>query len=194
MEDHPTLNIEVVLDDRDVDLIEAGIDVALRIGRLADSSLTVRKIGQIQRRVIGTPAYFKAKGIPQTPADLVKHQAVVYDQRGGGTAWTFKRGAAEISVAVDGRVRVTAAEGVRAGVLAGLGLVIASEWMFTPELRSGAVKSVLGDWQLPPVDLWAVFPTGRQPNAKARAFASYIEKQISKAKSGYSNGPQPADG
>jgi hypothetical protein len=88
-------------------------------------------------------------------------------------------------------LRVTAAEGVRAGVFEGLGLVIASEWILTPELKSGVVKSVLGDWQLPRVDLWAVFPTGRQPNAKARAFISHIEKQISKVKTGHSKVHNP---
>ena len=91
-------------------------------------------------------------------------------------------GGAEISVTFEGRVRVTAAEGVREGVFAGLGLAIASEWMFAPELKSGAVRSVLDDWLLPPIDLWVVFPTGRQASAKARAFASYIETQMANAK------------
>ena len=177
--EHPALDIDILLDDRNIDLIEAGIDIALRMGQLSDSSLTARKIGESRRRVVGTPAYFEAKGIPQSPADLVNHQAVVYDQGGGGTAWTFRRGTSEASVTVDGRLRVSAAEGVRAGVFAGLGLAVASEWMFAPELKSGAVKSVLDDWLLPAVDLWAVFPTGRQASAKARAFASFIEKELS---------------
>jgi DNA-binding transcriptional LysR family regulator len=72
---HPALDIHFILDDRNIDLIEAGIDVALRMGQLADSSLTARKIGQCRRLVIGSPAYFKAMGIPQTPADLARHQA-----------------------------------------------------------------------------------------------------------------------
>lgn len=177
--EHPALDIDILLDDRNIDLIESGIDIALRMGQLSDSSLTARKIGESRRRVVGSPAYFKAKGIPQSPADLVNHQAVVYDQGGGGTAWTFRRGTSEASVTVDGRLRVSAAEGVRAGVFAGLGLAVASEWMFAPELESGAVKSVLDDWLLPAVDLWAVFPTGRQASAKARAFASFIEKELS---------------
>ena len=177
--EHPALDIDILLDDRNIDLIEAGIDIALRMGQLSDSSLTARKIGESRRRVVGSPAYFETKGIPQGPADLVDHQAVVYDQGGGGTAWTFRRGTSEASVTVDGRLRVSAAEGVRAGVFAGLGLAVASEWMFAPELKSGAVRSVLDDWLLPAVDLWAVFPTGRQASAKARAFASFVEKELS---------------
>ncbi len=176
---HPALSVDVVLDDRPIDLIEAAIDVALRMGQLTDSALTARKIGQCARRVIGLPTYFAAMGVPETPADLATHQAVVYEQPSGGTDWTFRRGSTETAVTIDGRVRVSAAEGVREGVLAGLGLAVASEWMFAPELKSGAVKTVLDNWLLPPIDLWAVFPTGRQASAKARAFAGFIEQQIS---------------
>jgi DNA-binding transcriptional LysR family regulator len=176
---HPALDIDVVLDDRNVDLIESGIDVALRMGELADSTFAARKIGQSPRRVIGTQAYFNTMGVPLTPANLVAHQTVIYEQDTGGTAWTFRQQTAETSITVEGRLRVNAAEGVRAAVLAGLGIAIASEWMFAPELKSGLVQLVLTDWELPPLDVWAVFPTGRQASAKARAFAAFIEKQIS---------------
>ena len=180
LSEHPALDIDVVLEDRDLDLVAAGIDVALLIGRLADSAVTARKIGQCQRRVIGTPAYFEARGVPQTPADLLAHHAIVYEQRDGGASWSFRRGTSETTVAVSGRLRVSAGEGIREGVLAGLGFAIGSEWLFTPELKSGAVISVLEDRSLlPAVDLWAVFPTGRQASAKARAFASFIESQMS---------------
>jgi DNA-binding transcriptional LysR family regulator len=176
---HPSLNVEAILDDREIDLIEAGIDVGLRLGQLADSVLTARKIGTCARLVIATPSYFKGKGLPQNPSDLLSHHAVIYEQRPGGATWSFRRGTAEIPVTLNGRVRVSAAEGVREGVLAGLGFAVASEWLFARELKSGAVKPVLEDWSLPPLDLWAVFPTGRQVSAKARAFANFIEQQIS---------------
>jgi DNA-binding transcriptional LysR family regulator len=175
---HPSLDIDVVLDDRDIDLVAAGVDVALLIGRLADSAATTRKIAQCRRRVIGTPAYFEATGVPQTPADLLAHQAIVYEQRDGRPTRAFRQGTSETNVTVSGRLRVSAMEGVREGVLAGLGFAIASEWAFAPELKSGSVISVLDDWSLPAVDLWAVFPTGRQASAKARAFASFIESQM----------------
>lgn len=176
--EHPALDVDVVLDDQNIDLIEAGVDLALRMGDLADSSAAARKIAQSARRVVGTPAYFAAHGTPRTPADLVAHQAVIYTQRGGGTAFTFRRGTEESAVTIGGRVRVSAAEGVRAAVLAGLGLTVASEWMFVPELTSGAITSVLDDWALPAVDLWAVFPSGRQASTKARMFAAFIEARI----------------
>ena len=175
---HPDLEIEVVLDDRNVDLVEGGIDVALRMGDLQDSSLTARKIGQSQRIVVGAPGYFARMGVPRFPADLVDHQAVVYDQRGGGSVWTFTQGATETAVTIKGRLRLTAAEGVREAVFAGLGLTVSSVWMFAPEIVSAGVQRVLADWSLPAVDLWAVFPTGRNASAKARAFANFIESEL----------------
>jgi DNA-binding transcriptional LysR family regulator len=178
--EHPDLDIDVVLDDRDIDLVAAGVDVALLLGSLDDSALTARKIGECPSHVVGTPAYFAAHGVPRTPADLAAHQAVIYEQRAGGATWTFRQGSREVTATVSGRLRVNAAEGVREGVLAGLGVLVGgSEWLFAPELKSGAVRSVLDDWSLPPVGLWAVFPTGRQATAKARTFARFIERHMS---------------
>jgi DNA-binding transcriptional LysR family regulator len=174
LEAHPDLNVDMVLDDRNVDLLEEGIDIALRMGQLEDSSMTARKIGEVPRLVVGTPAYFKRAGIPASPADLSCHQAIIYNQRGGGGTWTFRRESSEVAVVVSGRVATTAAEGIRAAVLADLGIAVASEWMFSPELKSGEVCSVLNDWRLPSVELWAVFPAGRMVNAKTRAFLTFL--------------------
>jgi DNA-binding transcriptional LysR family regulator len=85
-----------------------------------------------------------------------------------------------MSVTLSGRVRVSAAEGVRAAVIGGMGLAIASEWMFAPEIASRAVRAVVTDWTLPTLDLWAVFPAGRRTDAKARAFAAFVETQLRK--------------
>jgi DNA-binding transcriptional LysR family regulator len=76
---------------------------------------------------------------------------------------------------------VTAAEGVRAAVLADIGVAVASEWMFSPELASGTVRRVLTDWTLPPIDLWAVYPSGRKSSAKARAFVDFVQKVLNDA-------------
>jgi DNA-binding transcriptional LysR family regulator len=173
---HPDLEMEVVLDDRNVDLVQEGIDVALRMGRLADSTLTARRIVSGRQAVLGTSAYFARAGEPTAPADLSAHQAVIYAQRGGGAAWTFRRDGAELAVTLKGRLRVTAAEGVRAAVLAHAGIAIASEWMFAPEIADGTVKAVLRDWELPGIDLWAVYPAGRTATTKARTFTSFVQE------------------
>ncbi|NBB12565.1 LysR family transcriptional regulator [Pseudomonas sp. SLFW] len=174
LKQHPQLNIEVVLDDRSVDLVEEGIDVSLRMGALEDSSMTARKIAEGRRRIIATPAYFESHGVPKHPRDLVSHQGVIYNRSGGGDTWAMCKGDEVLSASVAGRLRVSAAEGVRAAVKANLGLVMASEWMFAPELASGEVVTVLDDWTLPSIDLWAVFPAGRMTSVKARAFVDYV--------------------
>jgi DNA-binding transcriptional LysR family regulator len=171
---NPELDLEVVLDDRQIDLVQEGIDVALRMGKMTDSALTARRIARCKRLVLGTPAYFDRAGTPSTPSELSKHQAVVYLQE--GSIWSFRRESSELAVTVQSRLRVTAAEGVRAAVLADVGLAIASEWMFSPELRSGAVRAVLSEWSLPALDLWAVLPTGRAATTKARAFVDFFER------------------
>ncbi|MEA2767655.1 MAG: hypothetical protein QOD93_617, partial [Acetobacteraceae bacterium] len=176
--DHPALDIDILLQDGDVDLVGAGIDVALRMTPLRELTPIGRKIGRCRRLVLGTPAYFAANGVPQGPANLASYQAVVYEQRQGGPTWSFRKASTESAVTLAGRVHVSAAEGVREGVIAGLGLAIASEWMFAPELHSGSVISVLDDWFLPDVELWAVYPTGRHASAKARAFAGFVERVL----------------
>jgi DNA-binding transcriptional LysR family regulator len=170
---HPDIEIDVLLDDRVIDLVSEGVDLALRMGELIDSTAIARRIARGQRSVLATPAYLARAGTPLAPADLATHEAIVYSQL--GASWTFRRNGAQASVAVKGRVRLSAAEGIRAAVLADMGLTVNSDWMFAPELESGAVRRVLEDWELPPVDLWAVFPTGRLASAKARAFADYVE-------------------
>lgn len=175
---HPALDVDIVLDDRNIDLIEQGIDLALRMGRLADTSLTARKIGEGPRLVLATPEYLAHAGMPQSPGELADHQVVIHELGQGDTPWTFHRAGTQVTVSTHGRLRTNAAEGVREGVLAGLGLAISSAWMFAPELASGAVVPVLTDWSLPTIDLWTVFPSGRQMSAKARAFAQFIEAEL----------------
>ncbi|MCX4162438.1 MULTISPECIES: LysR family transcriptional regulator [Paraburkholderia] len=179
LDEHPQLEIDIVLDDRNIDLFEEGMDVALRMGALDDSAMTARRIARSPRFVVGTPAYFAEAGVPATPADLSGHQAIVYSQRGGGESWSFSQNGKEVAVVVSGRVRVSAAEGIRTAVLSDMGIAIASQWMFEPELADGTVRAVLTDWQLPPIDLWAVFPSGRRVTSKARAFVAFVESVLS---------------
>jgi DNA-binding transcriptional LysR family regulator len=172
---HPQLDLDLRLDERNVDLVDEGIDVALRMGDLPDSSMLVRRIGQARRLVIATPAYLERHGTPTSPDDLQGHQLVIYTHDGVGEACTFRRGAVETTIVPRGRISITASEGVRAAVLADIGLTVASEWSFTPELASGAVVPIMVDWVLAPIALSAVFPTGRLVSAKARAFIAFVE-------------------
>lgn len=156
LEAHPNIELDMILDDRRVDLQEEGVDVALRTGDLNDSSMTARKLGECKRLVVGTPEYFSRKPSPLTPADLVNHQAIVFDHRGSTHSWLFQRGTSEVNATVAGRLRISSGEGVRAAVLSGLGLSVSSEWMFARELANGQLTAVLTDWSLPSMSMWAV--------------------------------------
>jgi DNA-binding transcriptional LysR family regulator len=174
---HPEMNIDVLMDDRIVNLVEEGVDLALRAGDLTDPSLTARKIGEGRRRVVGTAAYFEAHGVPKTPGDLLTHEAVILQRRGvTADQWIFRKGTVTAPTKTRGRVKMSSGEGLREAVLSNLGVAIVTDWLFTPELASGRVRSVLDDWALPSQDLWAVFPTGKLVSAKARAFVPFVER------------------
>ncbi|MHC1481299.1 LysR family transcriptional regulator [Frateuria aurantia] len=170
---HPGLEVDVVLDDRTIDLIAEGIDISLRMGALSDSGAVARKLASSRRSVLATTEYLARAGVPKVPADLADHETVVFSQL--SHAWSFSRDGAEVSVLVRGRTRFSGAEGIRTAVLAHMGLTIASDWMFAPELAAGHVVRLLEAWSLPDIDLWAVFPTGRLATAKARLFADFVE-------------------
>ncbi|KXV12961.1 LysR family transcriptional regulator [Gluconobacter oxydans] len=172
--EHPQLTVEIILDDRMIDLVAEGVDISLRLGTLADSTAIARKIATGRRSVLATPSYLKRAAALRSPADLANHEAIIYSQL--PSAWSFLREGAAVSVSVSGRLKVSAAEGLRAAVLADMGLTIASDWMFAPELDSGAVVRVLDAWSLPTIDLWAVFPAGRMMTAKARQFADFVAR------------------
>ena len=173
---HPDVEVDLLLDDRNVDLVEEGIDVALRMGESSDLAMTTRKIAERRRLVMATPDYFQRAGKPETPSDLIGHQAVIYTRDNGGEVFTFTRGTNKTSVNVSGRVRVSATEGLRAAVLAGVGLTLASEFGFVPELKCGDVVTALDDWVMPSIKLSAVYPTGKMASGKAKAFVSFVEE------------------
>ena len=180
MEAHPNLSLDLVMDDRYVDLLQENIDVALRAGELSDSSLTARRLATCDRHVVASPAYLARMGTPATPTDLLAHTAIVYTQGLATEEWRFRRGTTDTSVRIPTRLSFSAAEGVREAVIAGLGLAISAQWMMDPELTSGSVVTVLTDWKLPSADLWALYPSGRLPTAKARAFVNWFTASFSK--------------
>jgi len=172
---HPRLRMELVMDDRVIDLVAENIDAALRLGNLNDSSLRVRKLAQAERYVVASPVYLAKRGVPANPTDLLEHDGIIYGQSSGGQEWLFRRGTSETSIQLRTRLTLSAAEGVREAVLAGQGFAITSRWMFAPELQSGAVVPVLTEWTLPPMELWVVYPSGKLTSTKAQAFVKWFE-------------------
>jgi DNA-binding transcriptional LysR family regulator len=179
---YPDLSLELILDDQVIDLIEEGVDLALRIGTPRESSLTARKLATCRSLVLGAPDYLRRSGIPSNPAELGQHSMVVHAHERSRESWTFRQGASETSIRVSGRLCMNASEGVRAAVLGGMGLTIMPEWMFAAELASGAICPVLTEWTLPAANLWALFPTGRMISAKARTFAAFVESELRKSR------------
>lgn len=175
LDTHPKLRLELVMDDRMIDLVAENIDAALRLGTLTDSSLTARKLAQAERYVVASPAYLARRGRPSIPTDLLEHDSIIYGQSAGGQEWLFRRGTSETSIRLRARLTLSAAEGVREAVLAGEGFAVTSHWMFAPELASGAVVPVLKEWTLPPMDLWVIYPSGKLTSTKARAFVKWFE-------------------
>jgi len=177
---HPNLSLDLVLDDRFVDLLEENIDVALRAGELSDSNLTARRLATCERHVVASADYLNRMGTPKTPLELLAHSAIVYTQGLVADEWRFRRGTAETSVRIPTRLSLSAAEGLREAVIAGLGVAICPRWIVEPELASGSVVPVLSDWKLPSADLWALYTSGRLPTAKARAFVNWFEGAFSR--------------
>ena len=111
-----------------------------------------------------------------SPEELSSHEAIILTRGGGRDSFVFRKDDTEVPVALQGRLKVTQGEGLREAVTCDLGLAVTSEWLFTPELKSGEVVQVLQDWSLPTTSLFAVYPTGRLASSKARAFVSFVER------------------
>jgi DNA-binding transcriptional LysR family regulator len=175
---HPQLRIELLISDRTDDLVAEGAEMALRLGRLADSGFGARLLATAPRFAVAAPAYLARRGHPRTLADLSGHDCIVGPGFSDRRGWSFGRSGAVTSLAVEGRVRVASAEGVIACVKAGLGIAVASQWMCRAELATGELVPILHDYQLDPVDVHAVYPGGRRPSIKVRAFSDYLAAQL----------------
>jgi DNA-binding transcriptional LysR family regulator len=176
---HPDLRTDWVLGDRPVDLVEEGVDLAIRIGRVTDQGLIARPIGQMRRVTVATPGYFAKAGRPQHPADLMGHDCIVYTGLSTVDAWHFvDPTGASIEVKVSGRVRVNASEGMRAALLEGLGLAVCPTWLFTDEIETGVIEGVLKDYQPAALPIQAVYPSRRLVPPRVRAFVEYLAQEF----------------
>ncbi len=171
---YPDISVELSASERALNLVEDGIDLAIRNGELADSSMVARTIGSTPVITVATPAYLDAHGVPATPAELDRHSRVVFTRLGDPRPWRFKGDPNPVVHHPRGRFRTGNAEQVRAAVLADLGLAQAPGWLFAPEIASGAVRVVLRDHQPGSFAISAVHPAGRRLPTKTRVLIDFL--------------------
>ncbi|MBW4644543.1 MAG: LysR family transcriptional regulator [Goleter apudmare HA4340-LM2] len=178
LERYPDLKIDLMMADHFADLIEEGVDLAIRIGNVQDTSLITQRIGTTRRVTIGHQSYFERAGEPQTPEDLVKHNCLVYTRLATGNEWHFQGTQGVIQVAVSGNFQANNSTAIRAAVCAGLGIAVSPVWLFGDALGDGSLQVILKDYQPVPLPIYAVYRRGRFVPAKVRCLIDFLSKEF----------------
>ena len=175
---HPELKIDLSITDRWVNLAEEGYDVAIHVTGDPQPNLVARPLAPVRRRLCATPAYFRRKGIPQTPTDLVDHDCLDYTRSGEPGRWRFTGPAGEISVPVSGPLRVDDDEALSQAVLGGLGIGLLPTFIIGKDLQSGNLQAVLSEYIPVERHVYAIYlPTRHLPN-KVRVFIDFMVSHI----------------
>jgi DNA-binding transcriptional LysR family regulator len=191
---HPLLKIDLMMSDRYENLIAEGADLALRIGDLPDSSFVARKLETARRLFIASPSYLARRGSPMNLADLARHDLISGPGDVGEQTWVARRNGRIERQALSPRIHSRSATGVAACVVAGLGIATVSSWMCADALASGEAIEILADYTLEPVTAYVVFPAGRRPSQRARAFSDYLEQALAAAGKAPSRDPKQTAG
>lgn len=171
---HPTLKVELLMADRRVDLLDEGVDLAIRLGPLDDSSFVSRRLASASRYVVASPAYLASRGTPRVPADLYDHD-IILGRPPGTDVWSLRHArSGETSIKLSARLVATSTEGVLAALGAGLGIATTSAFACRLELERGDLVRLLPDYSLPEIEVHAIMPAGRRSPAKARAFIDHL--------------------
>lgn len=176
---HPGVEFDIEFEDRTVDLAGGGYDLALRIGRLADSALIARRIAPVRRSVVASPAYLARRGRPRTPADLASHDVLLHARE----SWRFRVGGRWEAARVSPVMRSNNGDMLLAAAKAGLGLCLLPNFISAPALAEGSVEPVLRDFPCEEGALHAVMPPGRAATARVRALVDFLVARF---------GPEPA--
>jgi DNA-binding transcriptional LysR family regulator len=181
---HPDLKLDISLNDRFVDLVEEGFDVAVRVAAtLPESSLVARKLAPCRMVVCGTPDYFQRHGEPKTPADLERHNCLSHPFSASQGSWVFTcADGHRHAVKANGSIRANSGDALRSAALGGIGVVLLPTFMVGEELNDGRLKSVLMDCQTQESAVYAVYPSRRHLSAKVRAFVDFLARKY---------GPEP---
>lgn len=170
LERFPEMELDLQVGDRFIDLVEEGVDVAIRIGMLKDSAFNARRVGTVERVCVASVAYLARHGEPLVPLDLSHHNCILYTLLSSGSTWSFKG----CDVAVHGRFKANTPDGVRSGVLDGLGVGYAPVWLFEDALRDGRVRPLLVDYPGPPAPIHIVYPAKRLLPRRVSAFMDFV--------------------
>jgi DNA-binding transcriptional LysR family regulator len=179
MRTNPRLQVDLGFEDRYVNLVEQGIDVAIRMGRLADSTLGARFLGINPWVLVGSQAYLQSRGVPATPAELATHDALVYSTAQGDARWHFTGASGEsATIEVQGPLCSNNLSAILAAAREGLGVAALPRYVAHESLRSGAIVPLLSDWSLPSQEIHAVYPSPRLVPAKVRGFIDWLQDEF----------------
>lgn len=172
---HPELSLDLHLDDRRVNLVEEGFDLALRgSDKLEDSSLVARKLTTLTHVLCAAPSYFERFGAPTSPEELASHRCVQFSLSGHANAWTFRNGRRELEVPIDGPYKVTSSLAVRDALRAGYGMSLIPRIYVEQDLEEGRLRSVLDEWASDETSVYAVYPSRRYLVSKVRVFLDFL--------------------
>ena len=177
-EAHPGMRIELVLTNRDLDLVAEGIDVAVRIGPLTRSGLIARRVGQVRRVVFASPRYIERRGRPRTPKDLMRHDIVFNSQRPKATEWRFRVSGRERAVRFTPKLMISEIEGVLHAVRAGRGIGRAFSYQVADDLASGSVVRLLREFEPPARPVHLVVLSARHMRPAVRAFLDHAARGL----------------
>ena len=170
---YPGLAIDLMLSDRYVDVIQEGVDVAIRFGELRDSQLVARRIGGSTRVCVASPAYLRARGTPKSPGELFSHNCITYNYL-FSNEWEFYTGKGPTTVRVGGDFRANSALTIRAAALEGIGIAHMPTMFVQEDIDTGRLVRVLEDYGPPAVDVHAIYPSARFLSGKVRLFLDFV--------------------
>ncbi len=176
---HPGLTVELVVDDRRQHLLHERVDVAIRTGKLDDSTARSRRIGAWPILIAAAPSYLAAHGTPTQPSELADHRAILAGPL-AGSAWVFTLGKRKVSVTVGGQLAVTSSEVGLEAAIAGVGIVAGSELGLAQTIARRQLVQLLPAWKLGEIEVHALFPSEQAPKPAARAFAEFFASHLRK--------------
>lgn len=177
---YPEVRVDLNLDDRKLDVIEEGFDLSVRISDLPDSSLIARRLCRCRHAIVASPKYLKEMGKPANPADLSKHRILTYRYQESSLNWHFLRGDKSTEqVQIDGHTRINNSLAIRQAVLSGLGIARMPTFSVGEDIKEGKLVKLFGNYDLPEVSIFLIYPQRRHLSPKIRAFVEFMAAQLS---------------